>query len=125
MTSTCEPISRAKAEAVLAALTTQFAKYLAPVDLGDGRQMPGAEPPRLVERVDGTPHWGIEWADGPDNWVDIAFSGGVDDTSYQLLRDIGFAPAKAESGSAVAGVKVPTGVQVDAIRYGVLGLYPS
>jgi hypothetical protein len=120
------PIPKKLAEAALAAIKAQFAKYLDPIDLGDGgAQLARPVQPELVERFDDRPHWAIVWRDGPTDWVVAAFAGGRDDDAYQLLLAAGTKRDNAKQLAAIASVPLPDGVFAEAIRDGVLGLYPE
>lgn len=69
-----KPVTKAKAEQVLAAVKTQFQ----------------AEPeygPALVQDFYDTGHWAVVWEEGPYDWALNAFTGGVDEEATALLQE--------------------------------------
>jgi len=128
-----EAISRALAEAALAAIREQFKAHLQPFDWGEGRVDPAPEGPELVEDFRGEGHWAICWESGPDEWALRAFHGGVDpeifEEMFDELRGQGVpeleARARARKVAQDSAVACPDGVYTEPYMSFILALFPA
>jgi hypothetical protein len=133
-------ITRAKAEAALAAVVEQFKSYVEPTTMEaftaeDGTEYPAetfgptCPMPKLIEDWNG-PGWVISWEEGPDDWAFRATTGGTSEEERILV-----ASAAQEFGhdpqAAVARMKAdepitwPRGVEAEPYYSFVLSLYPA
>jgi|SRR5215831_15485565 len=105
MTPVVRPVTRAKAEEVLAAVRRKFAGYIS-----DGNE------PELIEDYQDRGHWAIAWEGGPFQWTyNPLDSGDVDEEMSALAgRPVKF-PA----------VPVPAGVFTEAHSHYALMIYPG
>lgn len=102
-------VTKAKAQASLAAIKTAFNAYL-----GEG-----GEGPVLMEDFDGRDYT-IVWEDGaPYDWPFLATGGGVDEELAGLAAEFGTTIAPMEP------VKFPDGVFVEPVNHLSVGLYPK
>lgn len=121
--STSTKVSRADAEATLAAIIERFKVYIEPLTLDSGTVIPGDPPPVLVEGFDGR-DWTIMWEDGgPSEWV-FALEGDPTEEERVLAAE-----ASEEFGTTITvpqrpAAKIPAGVMAEPINHYSLGLYP-
>lgn len=114
-------VTRAEAEATLAAIIEQFKVYIEPMTLDSGTVLPGDPPPVLLEGFDGR-DWTIMWEMGPDEWV-FALDGDPTEEERALAAD-----ASEEFGVTVPvakrePAKIPATVMAEPINHYSLGLY--
>lgn len=109
-----EQLTQAQARACLAAVEKQFASHIT-----EGCR------PALVQAGHQCSGWAIVWEDGPHEWALRAFHGGYDEETYQLAREAGFTPERAEDAARVGGVPCPEGVLAEPVMSFTLGLYPA
>lgn len=133
-------ITRAKAEAALAAVEEQFRSYVEPTTYpaftaADGTEFPAetlgplAPKPTLVEDWNGG--WAICWEDGPDDWAYRATMGGSSEEERVLVasaaRENGVDPQTAVDRYVKDDEPVtwPKGVYAEPYYSFVLCLYPA
>ena len=108
-------ITKAQAQAALAAVRTQFAAYFADGDIPG----PKLYPPGFHDRS-----WTIAWEEGPYEWALLAFHGGFDEEIYALvLPEAG--PEAARRMATKPGVAHPDGVDSEPVNSWCLALYPT
>ena len=118
--------SKAKAEAVLAAVKAQYASYFEPLLHEDGSTLSEGWPePVLIDRGD---RFEVVWEEGPDEWV-FTLDGGSGEEDRVLA-----AQAAQEFGANVATTvkaverppaKMPPGVYVEPVNHITLAVYPA
>lgn len=114
-------VSEDQAQAVLAAVKTQFRRYLEPVVVDGKDYGPSCPDPTLMMDYDGHP--AILWEMGPEEWAYLVPYGGTSEEERVLAGQ-----ASAEFGVAIKapGVKpavMPAGVYVEPIMSFILGIY--
>lgn len=118
-------ISRAQAEAALAAVRDRFKPYLEPFEI-DGHVYSAAYPePKLAEDWNDREGWAIVWEEGPDDWAYTVTSGGPSEEERTLV-----AQAAAEFGADLKPaetppVRFPKTVYAEPYFSFVLALYPA
>ncbi|GAC1533618.1 MAG: hypothetical protein NVS3B1_28010 [Marmoricola sp.] len=122
-------ITRKQAEQALAAVRAQFARYLEPLDMGDGTVYPATMPePKL------SMDWGGEvailWEEGPDEWAMRATGGGTSETERIMIanaaKEFGYDPQAAVDRMKVdEPITWPKGVYAEPYYSFVLCLYPE
>lgn len=129
-------ITRAKAEAALAAVAEQFKSYTEPFTVPadefgpETTYGPNCPPPTLVEDWDG-PGWAICWEEGPDEWAYRATTGGTSEEERVLVaaaaKENGMDPQAAVDRfvKPTEPVKWPKGVYAEPYYSFVLCLYPE
>ena len=137
---TAKKISKAKAEAALAAVKEQFKVYLEPMVMEaftatDGTEYPErtyppeCPEPTLIEDWDG-PGWAISWECGPSEWALLVNGGGTSEESRELVaaaaKEFGADPAQAlASMKQIEPVTWPKGVFGEPYYSFLLCLYPA
>jgi hypothetical protein len=124
MSTRTRTVTKAQAEATLAAVKAQFAAFLNPMTLDGTTYDPTYPDPVLVWDYTDSGHPAIAWEEGPDEWV-YTIHGGTSEEEASLM-----ALAAEEFGATLPvpvrkPATIPAGVFVEPVNHCALGVYPA